>query len=337
MRYVILGAGAIGGAIGGKLAVHGRDVVLVARGAHLEALQREGLELRDPDSTERIDIRAVGSTAEAGLTDEDCVIVATKAQHTEVALDELRAAAGSHARAMAVVCAQNGVENERVALRRFEHVYGMRVILAGTHLEPGVVEIATAPVFGVLDVGRFPAGRDATSEAIAADLVASGFDATSSDQVMSFKYLKLLVNLGNALEAASGTRLGSDTARAIFQSAQAEARACFEAAGIEVADEAHESARRKLRGGPRPVNGVTRRGGSSWQSLERGTGNIEADYLNGEIVLLGRMHGIPTPVNALLQELANRLARERRPAGSVPVEEIAASLGDLASLGGTLG
>ncbi len=85
------------------------------------------------------------------------------------------------------------------------------------------------------------------------------------------------------------------------------------------------------------MNGVTRRGGSSWQSLERGTGNIEADYLNGEIVLLGRMHGIPTPVNALLQELANRLARERRPAGSVPVEEIAASLGDLASLGGTLG
>ncbi len=51
-------------------------------------------------------------------------------------------------------------------------------------------------------------------------------------------------------------------------------------------------------------------------------GAIEADYLNGEIALLGRLHGVPTPLNELLQRLANTFARERRAAGSLPVAEL---------------
>ena len=48
---------------------------------------------------------------------------------------------------------------------------------------------------------------------------------------------------------------------------------------------------------PRPVHGAEHRFSSTWQSLQRGTGRIEVDYLNGEVVLLGRLHGVPTPVN----------------------------------------
>jgi len=72
-----------------------------------------------------------------------------------------------------------------------------------------------------------------------------------------------------------------------------------------------------------PLDGTPRGGGSSWQSLSRGTGTIEADYLNGEIGLLGRLHGVPTPLNDLLQQLANTFARERRAPGSMPVEQLA--------------
>ena len=57
----------------------------------------------------------------------------------------------------------------------------------------------------------------------------------------------------------------------------------------------------------------TRGGGSSWQSLARGTGAIEVDYLNGEIVWVGRCQGRDTPVNAALCELAKRMAREKAP------------------------
>ena len=73
-----------------------------------------------------------------------------------------------------------------------------------------------------------------------------------------------------------------------------------------------------------PVNGAERSGGSSWQSLTRGTGSIEADYLNGEIVLMARERGIPVPVNEVLQRLANQAARDRRAPGSATPDEVLA-------------
>jgi 2-dehydropantoate 2-reductase len=76
----------------------------------------------------------------------------------------------------------------------------------------------------------------------------------------------------------------------------------------------------------RPAEGRRREGGSSWQSLVRGTGSIEADFLNGEIALLGRLHGVPTPANALCQRLANQAAAERRPPGFLTPDEVLAQL-----------
>ena len=74
----------------------------------------------------------------------------------------------------------------------------------------------------------------------------------------------------------------------------------------------HQAKERMARVTIRPVGeDGGHKGSSSWQSLARGTGSIEADYLNGEITLLGRLHGVPTPVNAMLQDVANDMARER--------------------------
>jgi hypothetical protein len=64
-----------------------------------------------------------------------------------------------------------------------------------------------------------------------------------------------------------------------------------------------------------PIGGSERHGGSSWQSFVRATGSIETDYLTGEIVLQGRLHAIATPVNELLQRLADQAAAERRAPG----------------------
>ena len=320
----MLGAGAIGGAIGARLAQAGREVVLIARGEHLEALRSRGLEVRDPTGTSVLPIPAVGTPAEAEPQSGDVVLLATKSEQSAAALDALAACSVP---GVPVVCAQNGVENERMALRRFPDVYGMRVILAGTHLEPGVVEISTAPVWGILDVGRFPSGVDGVASSLASDLRAAGFDSEATEAVMELKYLKLLMNLANAMEAAAGIR-EDPVAERLAAAARREARACYEAAGIAVAGEARENERRRLRGLVRPVGGVVRIGGSSWQSLERRTGDIEADYLNGEIVLLGRLHGVPTPVNERLQAVANAMARERRAPGSMSVAELAAGLLD---------
>lgn len=323
MRFVILGAGGVGSVIGARLHQAGSDVTLIARGDHLAALQARGLELRDPDGTARLAIEAVGDPGAAEIAADDIVVLATKTQQSEAALASLAAVAPAE---VAVVCAQNGVENERLALRRFANTYAMSVMVPATFLEPGVVECSLAPRSGILDLGRYPEGRDETAAAVAEALRAAGFDSRSLERVMGRKYLKLLSNLGNAIEAASGTRLGDPAAAEVFASARAEALACYAAAGIEVADADEDQERRRALGRPRPVGGTERRGGSSWQSLSRATGNIEADWLNGEIVLLGRQHGIPTPVNALLQATANRMAASGMAPGTVPAEELLAQL-----------
>ena len=93
MRFVILGAGGVGGVIGGRLFQHGYDVVLIARGAHLAAIQQYGLRLEDPDATAELAVPAVATSAAVGFTDDDVVILATKSQDAAAALDELRRAA----------------------------------------------------------------------------------------------------------------------------------------------------------------------------------------------------------------------------------------------------
>jgi 2-dehydropantoate 2-reductase len=103
---------------------------------------------------------------------------------------------------------------------------------------------------------------------------------------------------------------------------RAEGEAVLTAAGIAYTGEKEQKEARDNKVRFEPFDGSERGGGSSWQSLDRGTGTIEADYLNGEIALLGRLHGVPTPLNELLQRLANTFARERRAAGSLTVAEL---------------
>jgi 2-dehydropantoate 2-reductase len=87
-----------------------------------------------------------------------------------------------------------------------------------------------------------------------------------------------------------------------------------------------DAERREALGRPRPIGGHERLGGSSWQSLARQTGNVECDWMNGEIVLLGRLHQIPTPANELLQATANRMAAEGIAPGSIPAERLLSQL-----------
>jgi 2-dehydropantoate 2-reductase len=341
VRYIIIGAGAVGGTIGGCLALAGHEVVLTARGAHLDALRRHGLRLSTTSGTEKVLARAIGGPDEIDLRPGDVLVVATKSQDSVAVLNEWAgrpvagrpvADGGTASLDLPVICAQNGVANERFALRRFSQVYGMCVWLPASHIAPGEVAAYGEPLAGLLWVGRYPAGTDETIERVAADLAGSRFLAPVSPEVMRWKYRKLLGNLGNAVEALcvppDGGLDGGDAAaaaRELGERAAAEGVAVLDAAGIGYATEA---AVREARGHHvdfAPVAGTPRRGGSSWQSLTRGTGSIEADFLNGEIVLLGREHGILTPVNEALQLLANRAAADRLPPGSLSPREIAAA------------
>ncbi len=321
MRFVVFGAGAIGGVVGGRLAQHGHDVVLLARGAHYEAIRERGLTLEWADEHVTLPVPVHDTPATVGFRPDDVVVLAVKGQDTLDALDALGAVASPET---PIVCAQNGVENERVALRRFANVYGMCVMCPATHLEPGVVQAFSSPISGLLDLGRCPGGIDDTALAVAHALRDSTFESEPRADIMRWKYAKLLMNLANAVEALFAR---SDASAELATRARAEGDEVLRAAGIDFASTEEDRERRGDLLTWHPVGGARRGGGSSWQSLQRGTGAIEADYLNGEIVLLGRIHGVPTPVNALLQRLANRAARERMAPASLDAADAVARLG----------
>jgi 2-dehydropantoate 2-reductase len=340
VRYIIIGAGAVGGTIGGCLVLAGHEVVLTARGAHLEALRARGLRLSTPQGTDTVAAAAIGGPDEIDLRPGDVLVLATKSQDSVAVLTEWAgrpvAGGGTASQDLPVICAQNGVANERFALRRFSRVYGMCVWLPAAHLAPGAVAAYGNPLAGLLWVGRYPAGTDETIERVAADLARSRFLAPVSREVMRWKYRKLLGNLGNAVEALcvpEGASLDGAAAAAadeLSERATAEGIAVLDAAGVGYATAGEV---RKARGDHvdyAPVAGAPRGGGSSWQSLTRGTGSIEADFLNGEIVLLGREHGVATPLNEALQRLANRAAAERLQPGSMSPEEVFAAAGSRA-------
>ncbi len=320
VRILVFGAGAIGGVVGGRLFQAGHQVTLVARGPHLEAIRSGGLVLEDPDDRAVLDVPAVADVASYQWADDTVVLLAVKGQDTEEALAALAGAPPS----VAVVCAQNGVENERRVLRRFANTYAMCVMLPASQLQPGVVQAHSAPVTGLLDLGRYPQGLDDTARSLSAALGDATFDSRAVAEPMRWKYRKLVMNLMNAAEALCGPGARrADIARVVTR----EGEAVLAAAGIDVASRDEDAERRGTLMTVRPTPSGEHRGGSSWQSLARGTGRIEADFLNGEISLLGRRLGLATRANDLLGALARAAAVRGDPPGAMDADELAARLG----------
>ena len=317
MRFVVVGAGAIGGAVGGRLFQQGYDVTLVARGEHGRALQ-SGLTLESPTETATLPIPAVSDPGQLPWdewAEDTVVLLAVKGQHTDHALSQLAAAPPD----TPVVCMQNGVENERRVLRHFANTFAMCVMCPASQLRPGVVQVHSTPVSGMLDLGRYPAGLDARAQEIADAIASTAFQSIARPDIMRWKHRKLLMNLANAVEALCGSE---GRFSPLAKAAQREGADVLSAAGIDVATPEEDRERRAdfLRL-DRTSSGEWQ-GGSSWQSLARGAGSIEAEFLNGEIVLLGNQLGVPTPVNALLQRVAVRAAAEGAPPGLWTVAEL---------------
>lgn len=316
MRYVLYGAGAIGGAIGARLTQHGHEAILIARGAHLEALQRRGVHLRTPHEDFVQPVTAVGHPSEVAWRGDEVVMLTMKTQDTREALDALRAAAGTN---VPVICAQNGLENERLAARRFARVYSMLVQMPATYLEPGEILLNGVDASGVLHGGCYPHGVDATIEEVCGVLAASEFTSRPIADLARLKYAKLVyINLDNAVQATSGAAEGaSELARLLI----AETEAVLEAAEIAYASWPEFQQEAPLLRGDVPGFDRTA-SGSTWQSLARGAGSIETDYLNGEIVLLGTLHGVPTPINRAVQDRVTRMLTDGTAPRSIPPAEI---------------
>lgn len=318
-HLVVVGAGAVGGVIAGNLHLAGVRTTVVARGAHLDRIRTHGLVLETPDETHRLDVATAADASEVGWSDETVVLLCVKSHQTAAALEDLVDHAPPDT---PVVCTQNGVANEAAVLRHFARTYGICVMLPSGHVEPGTVVQRCHPTPGILDIGRYPSGIDAVTDTVSAALRRAGFESVARTDVMAWKHRKLVMNLGNAVQACCAPGPAADE---LLARVQAEGEAALAAADIPVVSEAADQERRgdHLRRGPAHPD---IRGGSTWQSMARSTGAVETDYLTGEIVLLGRVHGVPVPANELLQRSARELARSGGPVSSLDAADLLASL-----------
>jgi 2-dehydropantoate 2-reductase len=320
MRFVVFGAGAIGSGMGGHLHRTGQDALLVGRPAHVDRIRQVGLRLVTEKETYTVPVPSVSRAQDIDFTDDDVVLLCVKSQDTDRALVEIRAAGGDP-RSLPIVCCQNSITNEPAAARYFRRVYGALIVVPGIFLEPGVIYNNSQDNAGFVEVGRFPLGLDAVAEEVARALRMASYAASANAQVMSAKAAKMFSNLGNAMGAITD---GQGNATDYMNEVRRETERCFEAAGVPFESPAafDERSRQQHRQSPLP-EGV-RNLGSSWQSLQKGLGSIEADFLNGEIVRLGRVHGIPTPYNEVLQEVANAMAAERAKPGKFTAQDLEA-------------
>ena len=318
MRYVVHGAGAVGGVIGGCLHRAGLPVSLVARGAHLAAIRADGLVLDAGDGRHVVDAPATDTAAEVAWTDDTVVLLAVKSHQVGEALADLRAHAPP---TTPVVCMTNGIATEVAALRFFARTYGICVMLPSSHLEPGIVVAGCHPTPAILDVGRFPRGTDRVTAAVAADLRAAGIDSVEREDVMAMKRRKLVLNLGNGVDASFARGEAADELAA---RAEAEGELVLAATGATLATAQEDRERRGSVLQRRPD--LERRGGSTWQSLARATGDSEIDYLAGEVVLQGRLLGVPTPVNDAIVTATRSLTAAGGAPRSLDASEVLAGL-----------
>jgi 2-dehydropantoate 2-reductase len=323
MRFVVIGAGAVGGTIAARLHQEGRQVVVVARGKHYRTIADHGLRFVTPGGEAVLRLAVAASPEEVELTPADVLLLTVKSQDSDAAVRQWSVAnvqdGGLAGERLPIVCAQNGVHNESVAVRRFSRVYGMCVWMPSSFLRPGEVISVGTPLSGILHVGAFPLGRDALTRDLAAQMSGARIGVYETDQIMRWKYGKLLRNLGNGLDAlCQGPPRGWAD---LFEDAVAEGRAVLDSAGIEYVGTDEQQARRGQRV---EIGQVDRPVGTSstWQSLAKRSGRTEVDYLNGEIVLLGRTLGIATPVNAAIQAAVNHASRTGAAAGSVSPDEL---------------
>ncbi len=315
MRFVFVGPGAVGGVVAGRMFQHGHDVVLVARGAHRDAVAAHGLVVEWPEGSVTLPVPVVGGPAELVFGPDDVVIVAVKSQDTAGVVDALAAVAPT---GTPVVCLQNGVSNEPAFLRRFANVHGVTVMAPTWHLEPGVVRAHTHHAAAILDVGRWPVGVDDVTESVATAFRASGFESVARPDIPRWKYTKLLLNLTNPVDALCPRDADADR---LARMARDEGEEVLVAAGIDHVSQAEDRARRGEILRIVAVGDEARPGASTWQSLARGV-PVEVDHLTGEIVLLSRLHDAPAPVNTMLQAATHRAVAERTPPRSIPAAEL---------------
>lgn len=316
VRIAIIGAGAIGSSLGGLLQRAGHNVVLVGRGPHVRAMQKNGLHVEGVRGELNVSIEA----AETLATRPDVAFLTMKTQDVRAAVEMY----GSLLAEIPIVTFQNGVRSDDIVASVLPeaNIASVVVNFHASFLKPGYVTILYA---GPLMLGR-PFGRlDDEAHSLAA-LLGAAFPTTLSGNIRGAHWLKLIVNLNNALPALiNGTLrrvyedpyLRSLAVRMMREGLTAVARAGIK---LESLPDTSVMMARAMQYLPVAIAGRLAEAklnqmewhwpliGSTLQSLLNKE-PTEIDYLNGEIVRLGKQTGVATPLNTDIVKLVHQVEK----------------------------
>ncbi|MCW5663461.1 MAG: 2-dehydropantoate 2-reductase [Piscinibacter sp.] len=321
MKFAVVGAGAIGGYLGARLALAGEDVTFIARNRNLEAINARGFRLIEEDGSERQTsaVRAVQRMAEAGP--QDAVLLTLKAHQVRDVLPELRALFGPQTMVVTMI---NGVpwwyfhklagpyEGRRlesvdpggVIAQHIEpeRIVGSIVYPASELLEPGVVKVIEGNRFSV---GELDGARSERVEALSQALMKAGFKAPVARDIRSELWVKLWGNLSfNPISALTHATLEQicrfGPTRELAAAMMREAQAVAEKLGVRF----KITLEQRIAG----AEAVGAHKTSMLQDVEHGRA-LELEALVGSVVELGHITETPTPTIQAMYAATSLLAR----------------------------
>lgn len=307
MRFAILGSGAVGGYFGAKLAKLGQDVTFIARGAHLDAIRRNGLEVKSAKLGDFI-VRAPAESDTAKIGPVDVAIVSVKAYDNRTALPMLKPLMGPDT---VVLTLQNGVDStdEVAAVVGKERVLGGTTYVATALEGPGLIvqtgvhrSIIFGEVFGLPDVATAQSGDVSRItprvQAIADVLASADIDVTPVADARvpiwdKYVYLVAFSGFTGASRLAIGHIWKYPHVQEMFYAASREIAAIAQAEGVTISANRFETLREYMANIPPSTRS------SLLIDLEQGK-RIEVEALQGAAVRRAQKHGVPVPIVSTL-------------------------------------
>jgi 2-dehydropantoate 2-reductase len=293
MRVAVMGSGGVGGYYGGKLAAAGEDVTFVARGAHLAAIQRNGLQVKSVGGDFHVRPKATDDPGAIGPV--DLVLFSVKGYDTEAAAERTRPLVGTET---AVLSVQNGVDNEEKLARVLgkAHVLGGVVHILSTISSPGVISQIAGP--RTLKCGEMDGGLSPRVARIVEAFTHAGVGAEASSNIQVDLWEKFVFICAHGGVTALGRFgigdiLGCAETAQFYRGVMEEIAAVGRAKGVALPADTAERAitfARKLQPEMRS---------SLAHDLERGN-RLEVDTLMGTVVRYGAEVGVATPLNSAI-------------------------------------
>jgi len=295
LKVAVVGAGGTGAFYGGALAQNGHDVTMIARGPHLEAIRKSGLQLNSVLLGD-FNLKTAATDDMDSVGPVDLVIFAVKSWGTEAAIAAMGGLVGDETM---IISTQNGIDSERLLTEAFgpNNVLGCTATVSAIIDKPGVVSQNGGP--GSLVIGEMAGGSSDRVTKLVDDCVKAGLAAEAHDNIVvalwqKFVFICALSGMTALTRKPIGDIFAQPTTTEMYRQVLAEVAEVGRAEGVDLPESTVEDTLATIKAREPFIIG------SMGHDLIAGN-PIEISLLNGRVVELGKKHGISAPANFAIE------------------------------------